>query len=238
ESSEAVINPYDLHAVEEAVRIKNKTGGKITAISMGIPAVEKLLKKAMAYGIDESILLSDKAFAGADTLATSYTLARAIKKYDKFDLIICGKQATDGDTAQVGPELAEKLGIPQLAYIRNIKEIQEEYITGERKIENKVETFKIYLPALITVTREINQPGFPSISGIIRAENKEVIRWQAEDINADKNRIGLDGSPTRVIDTYIPEKNKNQEIIKGSAARQAQTLVDKLESIYKSQFWN
>lgn len=238
ENTAAVINPYDLHALEAAVKIKNQIGAEITALSMGIPAVEELLKKAVAHGVDEGILLTDRAFAGADSLATSYTLAQGIKKIKDYDLIICGKQATDGDTAQVGPGLAEKLGIPHLTYVRNIKKINQEYILCERKIEERVEIIRVELPALITVTREINKPGFPSIAGMIRAQKSEITFWNAEDLGADKSKIGLEGSPTQVVETYIPETDTTKEMLTGTPRVQAQKLVERLENMVGSNFWS
>ena len=172
ESAEAIINPFDEHAIEEGVRLKEKTGGKVTVLSMGIPKVADLLRETIAVGVDDAVLLTDRAFAGADTLATSYALAMGIRKLGEFDLIICGKQAIDGDTAQVGPSLAEKLGIPHATYVRKIEEIRDGYMRCQRMTDDGYEVIEMPLPALITVVKEINEPRLPSIKGKLKAKNR------------------------------------------------------------------
>lgn len=154
EGVEAIINPFDLYAVEEALKIKDKFSGMITAISMGIPKVVDTLREVLELGVDSGVLLSDRAFAGADSLATAYTLSKGICKIGKYDLIICGKQATDGDTAQVGPSLAEKLGIPHTTNVSNIQAINEDFIICNRSTDEGYEVIKIFLPAVITVVKE------------------------------------------------------------------------------------
>lgn len=165
----SILNPFDLYAVEEAIRIKEKLGGTVIVLSMGPPQVAESLKETIAMGVDEAVLLSDRAFAGSDTLATSYALAKAVEKIGEVNLIICGKQAIDGDTAQVGPELAEKLGMPHLTYIKKINEINETQITAERMNEDGFERVQMPLPGLITVVKEINEPRMPSLKEIGRA---------------------------------------------------------------------
>lgn len=231
EGVEVIINPFDTYAVEEGLRIRDKTGGKVTVISMGIPKVSDLLKETIALGVDDAILLSDRAFAGADSLATAYTLSMGIKKIHDYDLIICGKQATDGDTAQVGPSLAEKLEIPHTTYVRKIEEIKEGTIRCQRLTDDGYEVIEMPLPAVITVVKEINEPRLPSIKGMMKAKKANVKVWNAQDIHADENMIGLKGSATWVVKTFVPEHNIKSEIIKGRPEEQVKTLVDRLLSM-------
>jgi electron transfer flavoprotein beta subunit len=227
----SIINPFDTYAIEESIRIKEKFGGEVTAISMGIPSVEELLREAIALGVDRGVLLSDKSFAGADSLATAYTLSMGIKKIGQYDLIICGKQSTDGDTAQVGPSLAQKLGIPHTTNVRKIEEIGEGYIRCQRINDNGFELVELSLPAVITVIKEINQPRLPSIKGIMRASKATIHVWNAEDIAANKSLCGINGSPTQVLKTFVPILNVNTEMIQGDVSQQAKKLIDKLSFV-------
>ncbi|MDO8685650.1 MAG: electron transfer flavoprotein subunit beta/FixA family protein [Clostridiales bacterium] len=231
EGVESIINPFDVYAVEEALRIKERTAGKVTVISMGIPAVAEHLKETIALGADDTVLLSDRAFAVSDTLATSYALSMGVKKIGSYDLIICGKQSTDGDTAQVGPSLAEKLGIPHTTYVRKIEEIREGYIRCQRMTEDGYEVIEMPLPALITVVKEINEPRLPSIKGMMRAKKTVVNVWTADDICADKNLCGLKGSPTQVVKTFVPFHDIKSEMFEGDAASQADKLSDRILSM-------
>ncbi|EDS78337.1 electron transfer flavoprotein subunit beta [Clostridium botulinum C str. Eklund] len=231
EGIESIINPFDTFAIEEALRIKDKFNSKVTAISMGIPNTSILLKQTMSLGVDEAYLLSDRAFAGADSLATAYTLSMGIQYINDYDLIICGKQATDGDTAQVGPSLAGKLNIPYITYVSEIKELKEGYIRCKRLIENGYEIIESTLPALITVVEDINVPRLPSIKNLRESFDKKVIMLTANDINADTTLTGLNGSPTQVVKTFIPKYDITSEIIDGNPDRQASELVDKLLSM-------
>ncbi|MCC8123380.1 MAG: electron transfer flavoprotein subunit beta/FixA family protein [Oscillospiraceae bacterium] len=227
----SIINPFDTYAIEESIRIKEKLGGKVTAISMGILSAQKLLREAIALGADQGVLLSDKVFAGADTLATAYTLSMGIQKIGNFDLILCGKQSTDGDTAQVGPSLAEKLGIPHTTNVRKIEEICDGYIRCQRMKDDGYEIVEMPLPAVITVVKEINEPRLSTIKGIMRAKQATIHVWNANDIDADKSLCGLSGSPTQVVKTFMPVLHINAEMIKGDADQQAKKLVDKLLSV-------
>lgn len=231
EGVEAIINPFDTYAVEEGVRIKEQTGGKATVISMGIPSVAELLKETIAVGIDDAVLLSDRAFAGADSLATSYALSMGIKHIGEYDLIICGKQAMDGDTAQVGPGLAEKLGIPHTTYVRRIEEIREGYIRCQRMTEDGYEVIEMPLPAVITVVKEINEPRLPSLKGMMKSKRAQVKVWTTDDIGADKSLCGLKGSPTQVVKTFVPVHDVNSEMIEGTPEEQASYLARKLLSM-------
>ncbi|MCX8131921.1 MAG: electron transfer flavoprotein subunit beta/FixA family protein [Clostridia bacterium] len=236
EGVESVINPFDVYALEESLRIKDRVDGKVTVISMGIPSAAALLKETISFGADEAVLLSDRSFAGADSLATSYTLSMGIKKLGNYDLIICGKQATDGDTAQVGPGLAEKLGIPHTTYVKKIEEIKEGCIRCQRITEDGYEMIEMTLPALITVVKDINEPRLPSVKNLIRARNYMVPVWTAEDIAADTNLCGLRGSPTQVVKTFVPVHDINNEMLQGNAKEQAEKLVKKLFEIENAAF--
>jgi len=223
-----IVNPFDTYAVEEGARIKERFGGKVTAISMGPPQAEEVLREAISTGADEVILLSDSAFAGSDTLATSYTLARAINKIQEYDLVICGRQTIDGDTAQVGPELAEMLEIPFVAYVSQIEEIDNGYMRVQRMVEDGHEVIETPLPAVITVVKEINVPRLPSLRGLTKAKSAVIPTWTAKELGVDKNMVGLSGSATRVIKIFSPQRAYRGEILQGSLESQAESLINKL----------
>jgi len=223
----SIINPFDENAIEEGLRLREKHGGEVTVLSMGPPQVEKALRDAIAMGADRAILLSDRAFAGADTLATSYTLAMAIKKIGKFDLILFGKQAIDGDTAQVGPGVAEHLGLPQVTYVRKI-EIENGKIRAERTLEDSFEVVQTNLPAVVTVTKEINTPRYPSLKGMLKAKNAQIVVWGMKDLEVEPGRVGLEGSPTQVIKIFTPQMRKKGEILQGTPEEIVDTLINKL----------
>lgn len=225
----SIINPFDTYALEEGMRIKEKCGGKVTALTMGPPQAEQALREAIAMGADEGVFLSDKAFAGSDTLATSYTLSRAIRQMGKFSLVICGKQAIDGDTAQVGPGIAEMLGIPFVAYVRKIEEIREDHIRVERLMEEGYQVIEMSLPSLITVVKEINEPRLPSLRGMLKAKKTDIPVLNVERLGGDTGRFGLDGSPTQVIRIFTPEPRKGGEILQGALEEQVSTLIGKLK---------
>jgi len=200
----SILNPFDAYAIEEGIRIKEKHGGKVTVITMGPPQAEKVLRDAIAVGADEMVLISDRAFAGSDTLATSYTLTQAIRKIGAFDLILCGKQAIDGDTAQVGPGIAAHLDIPQIAFVRSIRELSPQKIVAERMTEEGYEVVESTVPVLITVVKGINEPRMPSLRGLMQSKKAHVPVWGANDIEVDPKRLGLDGSPTWVDKIFSP----------------------------------
>jgi electron transfer flavoprotein beta subunit len=226
---ESVINPFDAYAIEEAVRLKERLGGKVTAITMGPPQAENALREALSLGCDDSILISDRKFAGSDTWATSYTLAMAIRKLGAFDVIICGKQASDGDTAQVGPGISAHLNIPQVTYVKEIREISEEKATVARMTEEGYDIVETPLPCLLTVVKEINVPRLPSLKGLMRAKAAKPAKWNAEDINADPDALGLDGSPTRVVKIFTPAPRKGGEMLSGDTADVARELAELLK---------
>jgi len=228
EGVDSVINPFDLYAVEEGLELKEQYGGMVTVLSMGPLQVADTLRQALSLGVDNAVLLSDISFAGADTLATSYTLARAIKRIGRFDLVICGRQAVDGDTAHVGPSLAEKLGIPHVSCVIKIDRITDEYMVTGRMTEDGVEKVKLSLPGLITVCKGINEPRTPSLRGKITAAKCEITVWSAQDISADENKIGPKGSPTKVIKMTTPQHERQGQFLEGSVAEQVTGLVSKL----------
>lgn len=230
EGVESVINPFDIYAIEEALRLKEKIGGKVTILSMGPPQAKDSIREAIAMGADEGILLSDRAFAGSDTWATSYTLSLGVKKAG-FDLIICGKQAIDGDTAQVGPGIAESLNLPFVAYVRKIEEIRAGYIRCERLMEEGYEIVEMSLPALLTVVKEINEPRLPSLKGMMKAKKAEIVTWSAKDLEAVGENIGLNGSPTQVVKIFSPPARSGGEMILGEIDEQAEKLVNKIREL-------
>lgn len=226
------MNPYDLYALETALRIKGQVGGKVSVISMGPPQALSIIKEAYMMGVDEGCLLSDRRFAGADVLATAYTLSQGIKKTGKFDLIICGKQTTDGDTAQVGPEIAEFLGIPHVANVRKILEIKEKSIMVEMDMPETLEIVNIKFPCLITVEKDIFQPRLPSYKKKLETKDKEIKVFSLDDFE-DKNdkRYGLNGSPTQVERIFPPSVNTDKEIWKGTTDELTDRLYKKLENL-------
>ncbi|EAX47959.1 electron transfer flavoprotein beta-subunit [Thermosinus carboxydivorans Nor1] len=224
----SIVNPFDKNAVEAALQLKEKHGGRVTVISMGPPQAKDALKECLAMGADEAILISDRAFGGADTLATSYTLAAAIRKIGKFDLIICGKQAIDGDTAQVGPEIAEHLGIPQVTYVAKI-DVDGNTVRVEREHEEGYEVIETTLPVLLTVVKSINEPRYPTVKGTMKANRKEIPVLTVNDLDVDPERIGLKGSPTQVRRIFTPQQRTQGVIIQEETARAAvNVLLQKL----------
>jgi electron transfer flavoprotein beta subunit len=226
----SIINPFDLHALEAALQIKEKTGGKVTVLTMGPPQAETALREAVSMGADEAVLLSDRAFAGSDTWATSYTLAQAIRKLGA-DIIFCGKQAIDGDTAQVGPETAEFLGIPHISYIRKIEEIRDSSIRVQRLMDEGYDIVESSLPVLLTTVKELNQPRMPSLKGKMAAKKAEIKKMGKDDIQADENSIGLKGSPTQVKNIFAPQIKAGRKMIEGSAEEQVEALIQELRKI-------
>lgn len=228
---ESVINPFDAYAIEEGVRLKERFGGKVTVISMGPPQAESALKEAISLGCDEAILISDRKFAGSDTWATSYTLSCAIKKIGAFDIILCGKQASDGDTAQVGPGISTHLDIPQVTYVKKIEDADGNKAKVERMTEEGYDIVETPIPCLLTVVKEINTPRLPSLKGMMKAKSAKITKWTADDIKADPKSIGLDGSPTRVVKIFTPPPRKGGEMLKGDTIDIAKEVVELLKDI-------
>jgi electron transfer flavoprotein beta subunit len=232
-----IVNPYDTHALEESLRLKDRFGCRVAAISMGPPNAEATLKKALALGVDEAILLSDRVFGGADTLATSNVLAAAIRKLseeDEVGLVICGKQTIDGDTAQVGPGIATRLGYTQLTLIDRIEDFDAagRKIRVRRKLEGRHEIVEAPLPAMLTVVRELNRPRYPTVPMRLASVDAEVKVWNNQVLKLDEQKIGLKGSPTWVSRIFSPEREKGEIIGDGvhDPRKTADLLIDKLLS--------
>ena len=231
EGVESIINPFDMYAIEEAVRTKEKLGGSVIAVTMGPPQADAALREAISMGVDEAVLVSDRAFAGSDTWATSYTLACAIKKIGKFDIIFCGKQAADGDTAQVGPGVSMHLDIPQVTYVKKIEEVTPDHARVERMTEEGYEVIEVPLPVLFTVVKEINEPRIPSLKGKMRAKSAQIRTLTANDIDADEKSLGLNGSPTQVVKIFTPPPREGGQMLTGST----EEIVDKLVEVLKNE---
>jgi electron transfer flavoprotein beta subunit len=224
EKSKSIINPYDKNALEAALELKSKHNAKITVVSMGPLKAEDALREALAMGADEAVLISDKKLAGSDTLATSYALSRAIRKLGGYNLILCGMEATDGNTGQVGPEIAERLGIPQLTFVEKF-EIKGEFVEARRMLEGGYERLKVKLPAILTITNTANEPRNTTFSGITKAVNQPMLIWSTSDIEADESKIGLMGSPTKIKKIEKTVSHRNKYIVKGESV---DAIVDKL----------
>lgn len=231
EGVESIMNPFDRHALEEAVRIKDEHGGTVTALSMGPPQAEAVLREAISCGADEGVLVSDRAFAGADTWATSYTLARAAETLGSFDLILCGKQAIDGDTAQVGPGLACQLGIPYVTCVQKVRNLDNKIMQIERMMDDGYDVVQLPLPALLTVVKDINEPRVPSLKGKMKAKKAAIRTCTAADINADEQCIGLAGSPTQVVKVFTPPPRGNRTVFTGTPEEQVSQLVEQLRTL-------
>lgn len=224
-----IINPFDTYALEEGVRLKEKLGGKVTVISMGPPQAIDMLKEAVSLGADEAVLLSDAAFAGADTWATAFTLAAAVRKIGQFDLVICGRQSTDGDTAQVGPEMAEFLNVPFVAYVGHIEDISDGQIRVKRMIDEGNEIIQSPLPLVMTVTKEINVPRLPSLRGIMKSKSLKIPTWTLKELGVGADQVGLSGSHTKVIKIFTPKRDKKAEVLQGEPEAQVDALITKLK---------
>lgn len=232
EGIDSKMNPYDLFAVETAVKIKEETGAKINVVSMGPPQAADIIQEAYMMGTDEGALISDRRFAGADVLATAYTISQGIKKLANYDLIICGKQTTDGDTAQVGPELAEFLKIPHVANVTKVVEVKSDAIIVEMDLAHAVQTAEIAYPCLITVEKDINQPRLPSFKLKLATKNRKISVYGLNDFeDKDEAKYGLTGSPTRVLRIFSPEHNTDHEIWKGNGDELANRLANKLKEL-------
>jgi len=232
----SVINPFDLHAVEAALRLRDEHGGRVTALSMGPPQAEETLRKVLGFGADRAVLLSDRAFAGADTLATTYALSAAIRKIaaeEPVDLVICGKQSIDGDTGQVGPGLARRLGMSQVTYICGMEEIDLDkgVVRAWRQLEDGRELLEARLPAAITVTETCNRIRYASLPDLIAAEENPVEVWTAEDIKVDPERLGLKGSPTRVNKIFAPPQRERGEVFVAAESSTAEAATFVMERL-------
>jgi len=231
EGVKSIVNPFDTYALEEGVRLKERYGGKVTVITMGPPQAEEALRETISLGADEAILLSDRAFAGSDTWATSYVLSKAVTKIANCDIVICGRQTLDGDTGQVGPELSEMLKIPFISYVSKIEEIKDKHIRVQRMIEEGHEEIETTLPAVITVVKEINVPRLPSLRGSMKAKTAKIPVWNAAEIGVETDKAGIPGSPTRVVKIFFPKREHKSEIFQGTVEEQVAKLAERLEKI-------
>lgn len=232
EGVESIINPFDTYAIETALILKDKIKDTlITAISMGPPQAKDMLKRAVAMGVDEGFLISDRKFAGADTVATSRTLAKAIaEKASDADLIICGQFAIDGDTAQTGPSIAQHLNYPQVTYVKEITGYKDGILTVRREVEDGIETVNVKLPAVISMLKCDYEPRRPLISGFIKAHLAKVESYGMEDLNLSAEEVGLKGSPTYVSKAFRPEQKQGGEVITPKDKKEAANLIiDKLK---------
>ncbi len=221
----SIINPEDKNALEEALRLKDSMGARVIVVSMGPPQAEDALREALAMGADEAILLTDRAFAGADTWATATALGYALKKIGDFDLVLAGRQAIDGDTAQVGPQLAEFLKIPQITYVRELT-VDDSRVRAKRVLEDGFEEIEAQMPALLTVIKQANTPRYPHAGAIMTAyRQQKVMPWGAKDIDADPEKLGLKGSPTQVKRSFSPPPKEPGQVLKGAPPEAAKDLV-------------
>jgi len=231
EGVESIINPFDMYAIEEALRLRERMGGTVTALTMGPPQAEAALRESIAMGVNQGILVSDRAFAGSDTWATSYTLSKALEKIGDYSIILFGKQASDGDTAQVGPGVATHLDLPQITYVRKVEEVDASRIVAERLLETGFESIESPLPCVLTVVKEINEPRLPSLKGKMAARKAEIVKWTAADIGGDPEKLGLNGSPTKVVKIFTPPPREGGEMIEGEPDEIARKLAGKLKDI-------
>jgi electron transfer flavoprotein beta subunit len=231
EGVESIINPFDTYAIEEGVSLKDRFGGQVAVMTMGPQQAEAALREAISVGADDAVLISDRAFAGSDTLATALVLSKAISKMGEHDLIITGKQTMDGDTGQVGPGIAQRLDLPFVGYVSSIEEITDGRMRVKRMTDDGYEVIEVALPCVISVVKEINVPRVPSIRGKMKAKSAQIPVWTAQDLDANPDEVGVGGSPTRVIRIWSPKREQRSEMIEGDAESQVSQLIDKLKEL-------
>ena len=226
------MNPYDLYALETALRLRKKIGGNVSVITMGPPQATEVVKEAYMMGVDRGALISDRKFAGADVLATAYTISQGIRKMGEFDLILCGKQTTDGDTAEVGPEIAEYLKIPHIANVIKIEEANENEITVEMDMPNTIELNKVSYPCLLTIDKDIFQPRLPSYKKKLETKDREIKTICLNDFeDKNENNYGLNGSATQVERIFPPSVNNDRETWTGSSEEITSKIIGKLKQL-------
>lgn len=238
EGVEAIVNPLDLYAIEIAIRLReSRPAGscEVIAISMGPPKAITALKEAIAMGCDSAVLVTDKAFAGSDTWATGYVLAAAIRRIGRPDLIICGERATDGDTGQVGPGIASFLDLPVVTYVGKVDEVTDTSVRVHRLVENGYEVQEADLPAVLTVVKEIADPRLPTLRGKLRAKEIHIPAWGAKDLSVEADKLGLNGSPTRVVKIFRPTVARRCRKLPAADEHGISEAVDKLVSFLREK---
>ena len=232
-NANSILNPLDRNALEAAFALREQVGGTVTVITMGPPQAGAVLKEAVSMGADEVYLATDRAFGGADTLATSYTLAKVIEKLGSFDLIFCGQESIDSNTAQIGPEIAATLGISDVSGATGISFEKEGYVTVHRPLKENVEVLDLKLPAVITCTGDLNKPRYPSLKGILRKNEVEIHNITSADVDVDPGRIGMKGSPTQVrqVRPIVPPKKENLRIEDKPAAEEVESLFEAMKKL-------
>lgn len=219
------ISDFDKNALEEAVRLKEKLGGEVVTLTLGPEDAKTTVREALAMGADKAYVVSDPVFEGGDTMATSYVLAEAVKKIGAFDLILCGEASIDSFSAQVGPRLADRLGLPLVMYVKKLT-LEGDTVTVERNLEDSFETVRVKMPVLLSVTKELNEPRIPSLMSIMKASKKEVVLWNAADLNVQKEKVGEAGSAIRIVSVLAPKVERKRIVIKGeTAAETAEKLA-------------
>ncbi|WP_428054433.1 electron transfer flavoprotein subunit beta/FixA family protein [Candidatus Avelusimicrobium facis] len=231
--AESAMNPFDEYALEEAVCLKEQLGGTVSVITMGPPAAENVLRDSIARGADKVYQLGDMAFAGSDTWATSYALSKGVEKInalEKIDIILCGKQTNDSDTGHIGPQISAWLQWPNAAFVRRVVQADEKGITVERLTEDGTDELYLPYPCVISVVKEISDPRVRSVKGRLAAKRAEVVKWTADDIGADKTKLGLKNCPTRVVKSFAPQRDSSAVVIEGANGKEkAAKLVDLLK---------
>ncbi|MFA6135375.1 MAG: electron transfer flavoprotein subunit beta/FixA family protein [Phycisphaerae bacterium] len=235
EGVESIINPLDLYAIEAAIELRDRLGGEVVALSMGPPKAEKALREALAMGCDRGVLLSHRDLAGSDTWATSCALAAAIRKIGPFDLILCGERATDGDTGQVGPAIASFLDLPAASYIGRIEQVEGGCVRVHRLVEDGYEVLDVQLPALLTVVKEVANPRLPTLRGKQKAKAATIPLWGPADLGLDATKIGLEGSPTRVVKIFKPKVARQCEKMLAAGDQAIATATDRLVEFLKAK---
>lgn len=225
----SILNPDDANALEAALQLKDQRDDvEVVVISMGPPQATYMLRECLAMGADEAYLLSDRAFGGADTCATSTTIAAGIKKVAGVDVVFAGRQAIDGDTAQVGPQVAQRLGLPVVTYVEEITEIESEKVRVKRQLEDGYELIDVKMPCLLTCVKELNEPRYMSVGTIVDAYKKDITIWNHDDVELSAEDCGLNASPTQVFRSFTPPQKGKGEMLSGSDEEMAGTLVEKL----------
>ncbi len=229
----SAMNPFDEYALEEAVMLKEQLGGTVSVITMGPPQAEAVLRDSIARGADKVYQLGDMAFAGSDTWSTSYALSKGIEKINSIepvDLVICGKQTNDSDTGHIGPQVSAWLNWPNAAFVKKVAAVNEKSITVERLTEDGSETLELPFPCVLSVVKDINSPRVRSVKGRIAAKRTEVTKWTADDVAADKTKLGMKNCPTRVVKSFVPKREVCAACVEGATAKErAAKLVDILK---------